>query len=1230
MHIPALLAAIPGRVLFDTGASEVYLSKSFVDSNHIPIIPNSDTVMVTSAGGSTIHIHGIATISLSVQSLTCMVRCWVADLHDAYDLILGESWLSEHSAVLSYSSMTVALKHDTKLLTLVCRPIGVAGHSDRPTSAVLLTALQYSETMDLPGHRHFLVSIDAVTNRPPSLVPLPLRPVIEEFDDVFQDSFSLPPERNAVHPIPLLPGSQPSFTGQYRMSPVERKAAIDMVQDLLARGLIEPSTSPWASSLVMVAKPDGSLRACVDYRKVNSKTKRNRAPLPRIDDVYDQLQGAKVFSNLDLTSGYHQIRIKSSDVEKTAFNSPLGLFQFKVLPFGLCNAPSAFQATMNKVLAGYIGVFVQVYLDDILIYSETESEHVEHVRLVLQRLRDSCLFAKLAKCRFMQSEVKFLGAVVSADGIKADPSKLQAVRDWPVPKNVNELRSFLGFACYLRRFVKGYAGIVRPMANLLRKNAPFDWCSSCETSFSRLKIALSTPPVLAIPDFSDGAPPFHVWSDASGFAIGAVLMQAERVIAYTSRSLTPAEKNYGVGEQELLAVVHALTVWRCYLEGGAHPVQIFTDHAPNTFLPTKTNLSRRQARWSEYLQRFDLDWVYKPGRVNRADALSRSPMLAPLGAGRSSLSNLPLLSRPGLSLGRGEGHILDQSQHLRRYGLAVVAGHTGSVPTLDFVSRVRSLWPSDPLFHVQLQLLKRYPSAQFNDGLWYDRDQRLIVPDNSFLRQDIVAEAHASKSCGHGGVNVTTSRLKPFYTWRHGGETLNQTVNKFVLTCSSCQLNKGNDHHSAGLAQPLQIPEGPWLSVSMDWITGLPITKLRSDGSGAYDSILVFVDRFTKAIHLAPCRKTLTALDTAMLLFQNVYRLHGIPLEIVSDRDPRFTSHFWKELQRLLGTKLAMSTAFHPRTDGQTERANRVIEEVLRHYVANCQDDWDDLLAGVELAINTSKKRSTGMTPFMLSHGREAILPFNMHLMPKPLSEFTETELQTAAASKGSLTLPMTAADHSKVPAARKLHGKLSHVCAEAKIALEVARNRQKQDTDKHRRDNSAHYSVGGYALLSTRNINLKLPTGATPKLMPKYLGPFKISAKIGPVAYRLDLANTILSACHNVFHVSKLHPYRVDGTVQPPMPTKSFQLGGQEHWEVERILSHEHRLVANRIKTFFTVRWAGFSAEHDTVEPAANLNNCSGPLAMYKSELEASGRSLDPPEVLLAKQTCRRRQRRS
>ena len=357
------------------------------------------------------------------------------------------------------------------------------------------------------------------------------------------------------------------------MSASELAELKKQLAELLDKGFIRPSASPWGAPVLFVEKKDGSLRLCIDYRQLNQVTIKNKYPLPRIDDLFDQLQGAAVFSKIDLRSGYYQLRVRPEDVSKTAFRTRYGHFEFLVMPFGLTNAPAAFMDLMNRVFQPYLDRFVIVFIDDILVYSRTEAEHVEHLRIVLQILRERQLYAKLDKCEFWLSQIHFLGHVVSRDGVAVDPSKVEAVLQWQRPKNATEIRSFLGLAGYYRRFIEGFAKIASPLTKLTRKAVRFVWNEACEASFQELKKRLTTAPVLALPDDQGG---FVVYSDASLIGLGCVLMQRSRVIAYGSRQLKPHEGNYPVHDLELVAVIYALKLWRHYLYG--EDFEIYTDH----------------------------------------------------------------------------------------------------------------------------------------------------------------------------------------------------------------------------------------------------------------------------------------------------------------------------------------------------------------------------------------------------------------------------------------------------------------------------------------------------------------------------------------------------------------------------------------------------------------------------------------------------------------------------
>jgi hypothetical protein len=398
--------------------------------------------------------------------------------------------------------------------------------------------------------------------------------VVEEFVDVFPEELpGMPPEREVEFYIDLIPGTVPIAKRPYRMAPTELAELKLQIADLQQKGYIRPSSSPWGAPVLFITKKDGSMRMCIDYRSLNEVTIKNKYPLPRIDDLFDQLQGAKYFSKIDLRSGYHQLRIKEADIQKTAFVTRYGQYEFTVMPFRLTNAPAFFMNLMNKVFMEELDKFVVVFINDILIYSKNREDHKRHLQTVLGRLRAHQLYAKLSKCEFWLEKVAFLGHILTIEGIEVDPSKVEAVSKWTQPSNVSEVRSFLGMARYYRRFIKGFSSIARPMTKLLKKDNKFVWTSKCEESFQIIKKKLTTAPVLTLPDIHQD---FVVFCDASRQGLGCVLMQNEKVIAYASRLLKPHEQNYPTHDLELAAIVHALKIWRHYLIG--NKCHIFTDH----------------------------------------------------------------------------------------------------------------------------------------------------------------------------------------------------------------------------------------------------------------------------------------------------------------------------------------------------------------------------------------------------------------------------------------------------------------------------------------------------------------------------------------------------------------------------------------------------------------------------------------------------------------------------
>ncbi|KAL8108205.1 hypothetical protein AgCh_024593 [Apium graveolens] len=445
-------------------------------------------------------------------------------------------------------------------------------------------------------------SSDVVADTSKEVPTLETISVVNEFPDVFPDDLpGLPPDREIEFVIDLAPGTEPVSKSPYQMAPVEMKELATQLQDLLEKGVIRPSVSPWGAPVLFVKKKDGSMRLCIDYRELNKLTIKNKYPLPRIDDLFDQLRGIVWFSKIDLRSGYHQLKINPEDIPKTAFKTRYGHYEFLVMAFGLTNAPASFMDLMNRVFKKYLDKFVIVFIDDILIYSKIEEEHAVHLRIVLEILRQE----KFNK------------------GIEVDPTKIEAIINWERPKIPMEVRSFMGLAGYYRRFVQYFAKIATPLTKLTRKNQKFKWDEKCEESFQELKNRLVSSPVLVLPDEQGN---FLIYSDASYKGLGCVLMQHDKVIAYASRQLKPYEEKYLTHDLELAAIVFALKIWRHYLYG--EKCEIYTDHKSLKYIFTQKELNMRQRRWLELIKDYDCTINYHPGKANvLADALSRKERL---------------------------------------------------------------------------------------------------------------------------------------------------------------------------------------------------------------------------------------------------------------------------------------------------------------------------------------------------------------------------------------------------------------------------------------------------------------------------------------------------------------------------------------------------------------------------------------------------------------------------
>ncbi|WVZ70841.1 hypothetical protein U9M48_019477 [Paspalum notatum var. saurae] len=673
----------PASILFDTGATHSFISKAYAEKHNIDISPMKRPMVISSPGGKINTNLLCSRVSIVIRGVEFYTKLIAMDLVDI-DVILGMETLNKWGVKIDCARRTVHLTASDGQ--------GVEISATSPSGY-----LHQMEVKPTDGIR-----------------------VVREFPDVFPDELpGMPPDRDVEFLIELLPGTAPIAKRQYRVAPKNKR-----------KGFIRPSSSPWAFPVLFVDKKDGSRRMCVDYRALNDVTIKNKYPLPRIDDLFDQLQGACVFSKIDLRSGYHQMKIRPSDIPKTAFITRFGLYEYTVMSFGLTNAPAYFMNLMNKVFIEYLDKFVVVFIDDILIYSKTEEEHEEHLRLVLQKLREHQLYAKLSKCEFWLDQVPFLGHIVSKGGIMVDPSKISSVMDWKVPEVVKEVRGFLGLAGYYRRFIESFSKIAKPMTSLLEKGVPFIWSKERQAAFDELKKRLTTAPVLTLPDLTKS---FTVYCDASKEGLGCVLMQEGKVIAYASRQLRKHEVNYPTHDLELAAVVHALKIWRHYLFGNR--CEIYTDHKSLKYIFTQNELNMRQRRWLELIKDYDLEIHYHLGKANVvADALSR----------KSYVNMAVAFQMPFELCAEFESLNLGFVHH-------ITVATFEAEPTLE--QEIRNHQKADEKIQEIREQIKLGKAPHFREDeqgtVWYKN--RICVPDVDSIKKLILSEAHDTAYSIHPG-----------------------------------------------------------------------------------------------------------------------------------------------------------------------------------------------------------------------------------------------------------------------------------------------------------------------------------------------------------------------------------------------------------------------------------------------------------------------------------------------
>ena len=896
--------------LIDTGAVSSMLSEDFVKENRLQIKELDSNIRFSAAGKTSLIVLGTVELRFSIGATEFLENFYVTR-NLAHRVLIGGDIFWKHNMDVKFSTKELVIGNQSSPLL----------SSKELTQA---TITENSLPSELVQFEEGYLS-DKETRE--------IKTLIDEFADIFSKNSDDIGKTDFIHKIKLT-DENPFKSRAYRIPQAQKKIVEDEIEKMLRTGVIKKSNSPWSSPVVLVKKKDGSIRFCVDYRKLNSKTIKDNYPMPYIDETLEGFIGKTHFSSIDLISGYWQFLMDPESQQFTLFVTHKGTFTFLRMPFGLCNAGATFQRAMEEMCEELPNS--SAYIDDVVTASDNFGNHLKDLRKVFEKLRAAKLKVKPSKCKFGCSEIKFLGFIVSKSGISVCQSRSETIENYPRPKTPKQIQKFVGLINYYRKFIKDFSTLASPLTRLTKKKVPFEWSEECEVAFKTMKQCLINPPILVYPDYNKK---FKITTDASNVGLGAILSQEDdegldRVIAYASRKLKPAEVNYSTTEQELLAIIYATEKFRPYIFG--RNFELVTDHRPLTHLSTSVSKSERLTRWKLSLSEYSFDITYKPGKDNvNADVLSRVDEVC--------------------AINEIDQRVEFSDEYIRKQQrLDPEVNHWIRITSKNNGSHQKYRLREGILFNVK-DRYKVYETQEI---------ARLVIP--STLKELVLKSCHDDMSGAHLGVNKTTFKISNKFFWNG----MKKDIKKWISSCNVC-AGKKNPQPSKIPIHSITQPAKPFDMVGMDFIGPLTTTD---DGN---KHILVFTDYATRWVEAFPTRDQ-KASTVARILIDEIICRHSAPKVLLSDQGRNFMSEMIAEVSNYFNIKKVNTTSYHPQCNGLTEKFNDTLCKMLASYCDENQSDWDTYIPLVLFAYRTSIHKTTGETPLRLLCGRDGRLPIDI------------------------------------------------------------------------------------------------------------------------------------------------------------------------------------------------------------------------------------------------------------